>query len=320
VARKFSTCWVVTDGNAGQESQSVGLAEALGLAPIIKRVRLRSPWKEMSPWLRVGSAHAFRSDSDKLEPPWPDVLIGSGRQSVPASLYVRDQSKRDDRPTFTIQMQNPVISPSNFGLVIAPLHDRLSGPNVISTLGALHRVTPERIAQDAEAFAPKVAHLPRPYVGVLIGGPNAAYRFTASDMRAFSDALRRVAKETPASLLITPSRRTGEENTKILRETLADVPAFIWDGNGDNPYFAFLGLADNLIVTPDSVNMISEACASGKPVQIYDLPGGSKKSARFLEAIRERGLVRNFEGRLENFAAPVVNEMATVVAALRRLS
>jgi uncharacterized protein len=309
----------VTDGKAGMESQCLGLAEALGVTPIVKRVALRTPWRQLSPWLHVGLAHAFQTHADTLAPPWPGLLIATGRHSVPASLYVRDESRRVGTPTFTVQIQNPVIAPRNFDLVVAPMHDRLEGPNVISTIGALHRVTPERLAADAASFAPRVAYLPRPYIGVLVGGPNAAYRFSADDMRVFAGKLRELAKTASASLLVTPSRRTGEANIAILRETLADAPAFVWDGSGTNPYFGILGLADHLIVTPDSVNMISEACASGKPVQVYDLPGGSQKSQRFQQALRARGLVRSFDGRLEIFSAPRIDEMASVVEAIRRL-
>jgi mitochondrial fission protein ELM1 len=45
---------VVTDGKAGMESQCVGLAEALGFTPTVKRVRLRSPWRQLTPYFRIG--------------------------------------------------------------------------------------------------------------------------------------------------------------------------------------------------------------------------------------------------------------------------
>jgi hypothetical protein len=310
----------VTDGKAGMESQCLGLAEALGVTPIVKRVALRTPWRQLSPYLRIGLSRAYSEGSDALTRPWPDILIATGRHSVPASLYVRRESRRAGRPALTVQIQNPVIAPSHFDLVVTPLHDVLSGPNVISTIGALHRVTPERLASDAAAFAPQVAHLPRPYVGVLIGGPNAAFRFGPAEVRAFAGALRDLARNEKVNLLITPSRRTGEENVAILRSELSDVPAFVWDGSGANPFYGILGLADHLIVTCDSVNMISEACATGRPVQIYNLPGGSRKFAHFRRILQERNLTRDFSGRLENFATPNIDEMSTVVDAVRKLT
>jgi mitochondrial fission protein ELM1 len=300
------------------ESQCLGLAEALGLEPVVKRIVLRAPWRLLSPYLRLGLGWAFDDSAHALAPPWPDLLIASGRQSVPASLHVREQSQRAGKRTFTIQIQNPVIDAGNFDLVVAPMHDELTGLNVVSTIGALHRVTKERLAGEAASVSPRVAQLPRPYIGVMIGGANASYRLGAREMETMAERLCTLAARMKASLLITPSRRTGEENVSTLRSALSDVPAFLWNGGGDNPYYGILGLSDCLIVTADSVNMISEACASGRPVYIYDLPGGSPKSSRFLRTIEERGLARKFEIPLVPYSAQPLDEMAAVVAEVER--
>ena len=95
-----------------------------------------------------------------------------------------------------------------------------------------------------QAFAPRVAHLPKPHLGVLVGGANAAYRFGAAETARLAAALRSAIDARGGSLLVTPSRRTGEANTALLRKRLEDVPAFIWNGEGANPYFGILGLAD----------------------------------------------------------------------------
>ena len=319
--RALSTCWVVTDGKAGMESQCVGLAEALGLSPVVKRVVLRTPWKQLSPYLRLGHAHAFSSKGDSLDPPWPDLLIATGRLSVAAALYVRDESRRAGRPTMTVQIQDPVISPKNFDLVIVPQHDRLTGPNVVSTFGALHGVTPAKLAAEAEKLAARLPELPRPYIGVLLGGPNGAYRFGPEEMSKLADLLVAAAKASGGSLLVTPSRRTGEENMALLDSAVADVPHYIWDGKGDNPYFGMLGLADQLVVTSDSINMVSEAVATKKPVHVCALPGGSDKFDRFHRAMEERGLTQPFTGVLSDRApAQPADDMARAVDAVRRIA
>ena len=128
------------------ESQCIGLAEALGLQPEIKRVRLRTPWHELTPYVRFGGRLQFTSKSSRLAPPWPDLLIATGRHSVAASLLVRRLSRHRTR---TVQLQNPVIAPSHFDLVVVPRHDNLSGPNVVSTRGALTRVTPALVKESA---------------------------------------------------------------------------------------------------------------------------------------------------------------------------
>lgn len=313
-----STCWVVTDGKAGMESQCLGLAEALGLTPVVKHVVLRSPWKQLSPYFRLGHRFAFSQQGDPIVPPWPDLLIASGRLSIAASLYVREQSVRAGKRTVTVQVQDPVIAPSHFDLVIAPQHDQLRGANVLLTLGALHRVTVEKLQAEAETFAPHVAHLKRPYLAVLIGGANGAYSFDEAEMRTLSRALVAAAKQRQASLLVTPSRRTGQANLKILQDALKDMPAFIWDGTGANPYYGMLGLADEIVVTCDSVNMVSEAMATNRPVHVFDLPGGSGKFSRFHDKLRERGLCQAFTGEMAPYRpAPPEDDMERAVAAVR---
>ena len=299
------------------ESQCVGLAEALGLSPSIKQVRLRPLWRFFSPWLRAGLGHAFENEA-VLSPPWPDLLIASGRLSVAASLYVRNMSARAGNRTFTIQIQDPVISPKHFDLVVAPLHDELQGENIIQTVGALHRITPEKLSDAALALRQRVPALAPPFIGVLVGGSNGVYRLGAQEATKLASQLAALAESEGASLLITPSRRTGDGNVALLRSSLTGARVFLWDGRGGNPYFGILGLADRIVVTADSVNMISEAAASGKRVYVYPLPGGSKKSQRFLDAVFARGLARPFRLPLEDYAPRVFNEMDTVAKTVRR--
>ena len=269
------------------ESQCLGLAEALGCKPIVKRVKLRAPWRQLTPYLRIGGRAQFAAGSDALAPPWPDLVIATGRHSVAASLLVRRLSARAGKPSVHVQIQNPVAALSQFDLVVVPRHDRLEGANVMATHGALHRVTPEVLREGAENFAPRVAHLKRPYVSVLIGGTNAVYRMGVEETANLAKQLVSAAKALQASLLITPSRRTGADNLSVLERELAGVPHFLWNGEGDNPYFGMLGLADFIVVTADSVNMVSEAASTGKPVYVADLPGGSEKFGRFHQGLRD---------------------------------
>lgn len=313
MADLFKSCWIVTDGKAGMESQCLGLAETLELSPKIVRVTLKEPWRSLAPLWRWGLEGAFAGHP--FAPPWPDLLIATGRQSVPASLYIR----RANPSTRRVQIQNPGISPGHFDLVIAPMHDELWGTNVIQTIGALHRVTPERLEDEARKLAPRLSGLPRPYIGVLIGGANATYRFGISEANTLAAELARRASQSGGSLLVTPSRRTGEKNIAAIRAALAPMPGFVWDGTGDNPYFGILGMADVILVTGDSVNMVTEACASGCPVYIYNLPGGAKKSARFHQGLVLRGYARLYDGSLENKPVNRLYEMTRIARAVAQI-
>ncbi|MFA4993722.1 MAG: mitochondrial fission ELM1 family protein [Bdellovibrionales bacterium] len=301
------------------ENQCLGLAVALGLSPAVKRIKLRSPWKQLSPYLRCGLGYAVSDEGDSITPPWPDILIASGRASVPASLYVREMSrKNEEKGTFTVQIQNPVIDSTHFDLVVVPRHDQLKGENVISTIGSLHRVTLEMLSSEAAKFYPQVAHLPSPRVAVSIGGSNAVYRLTPREMKDISEKLKSLAGRE-GSLMVTTSRRTGAENLAILRKALLNTQSYIWDGHGANPYYGMLGLADAILVTCDSVNMLSEACSTGKPVMVIDLPGGSDKFRRFHQTMRNEGLSRPFTGHIEKWNYTPLDETHLVAARVKEM-
>ncbi|MEJ2565612.1 MAG: mitochondrial fission ELM1 family protein [Gammaproteobacteria bacterium] len=311
----ISSSWVITDAKPGMENQCLGLAEALGLDIVRKHVYPRPPWKYLPPGLWWTPLRAYTPDSDPLVPPWPDVLIATGRATVAAAIAIRRASQGR---TFTIQIQNPGVAFRHFDLIIPPRHDNCSGPNVFPTRGALHRVTAERLAAEAARFAPSLAHLPRPLVAVLIGGTNKIYRVTPEIIRGLADKLAAMSRATGAGLLVTLSRRSGAEAAAVLRDRLADIPTVIWEGDGDNPYFAYLGLADHIVVTADSVSMVSEACSTGKPVYVVELEGGSRKFQRFHQGLRADGVTRPFTGVLANWHYAPLNDTQLAAAEVRR--
>ncbi|MBT3810395.1 MAG: hypothetical protein HOF99_12920, partial [Rhodospirillaceae bacterium] len=130
----IQSCWILTDGKIGMVNQCLGLARALGHDPDIKTVDLRRPWAWLPPTLIPARTSVITAGSTPLAPPWPDLLIASGRKSVAPAQAIR---KASGGRTFCIQIQDPGIAVGSFDLVVAPDHDRLRGDNVVSTLGAM---------------------------------------------------------------------------------------------------------------------------------------------------------------------------------------
>lgn len=319
-ANRQVTCWVVSAGVVGMENQCLGLAAALGLQPVVKRIRLNTPWRQLAPFFRCGLRFAFSSKGDPVGAPWPDLMIASGRAGAMACLLARQESGKDGRAkTFTVHIQNPVIDPSRFDLVALPRHDGVLGENVVTTRGSLHRVTPELLAQEKEKFRADFEKLPAPRVAVLIGGANSVYQFSEKDMVPLAAQLAAMAKETGGSLMITPSRRTGARSLEILREAIKDVPHVLWEGQGANPYYGMLGWADAILVTSDSVNMTSEACSTGKPVHVIPLMGGSEKFRRFHQALRDDGMTRPFMGKLKQWEYTPLDDVHLVAQRVERM-
>ena len=308
-------CWVLSNGVIGMDNQSFGLAHALGMEVIKKTVMPMAPWKYLPAQLWIKSLHSLGSDSDSLAPPWPDVVIGTGRLTVALSIAIKRAS---GGRTFNVRIQNPQVALRHFDWVVAPLHDRCKGANVIETLGAVNSVTAPRLLRAAEQFAPRLAHLAKPLVSVLVGGTNRSMRIDAAVAHTLADKLIHAATNHGAAIVVTPSRRTDPEVVAVLQRRLSKVASVIWDGTGDNPYLGYLALADYLVVTADSVNMASEACYTGKPVFIEGLTGGNNKFEQFHRELQSRGYTRPFTGELSDWHYPPLDETSRVASLLKQ--
>lgn len=309
-ASRATRCWTISDGGAGNDRQALALARALDLEPRIVHVRLRQPWDALAPRLAIAARSAIRAETGTLAPPWPDIAIGCGRRAALLTRLLREWS---DRRTFTVQILDPRIDSAAFDVVVAPAHDAVRGANVIRSLGALNPVDADWLAQGRADFA-AIGELPAPRCTMLIGASHRAQRLDRGWFDSLLAKLARRHAETGGSFLVSTSRRTPPAIAAFLRSAFARWPGLFWSGDadGENPYPGVLGWADAIVVTPDSVNMISEACATGKPVLTFAPQPIRGKLAAFHAALRERGHLRG----LDDPAAPTapLAETAAIAA------
>jgi mitochondrial fission protein ELM1 len=305
--------WIVTEGSVGMEAQGIAVAEAVGLPFSLKRVRCAMRIVPARFQIYVSPAALLRSvqSNEPLQPPWPRLVISIGPRGAPIALAIKRASG-----AFGLHIGHPKVPAQLFDLVAAPVHDNVEGTNVVTTFGAVHSVTKARLAEAAKRFAPHAEPLPHPRIAILLGGESAAFPpEIAATLGTEPAALVRGAG---GSLLATPSRRTRADSLAALSAAIKGVPHIVWDGSGDNPYFAFLALADAIVATEDSVNMVTEAAGTGKPVYIQALKGRSRQLARFHALMQERGATRPFEGRLETWTYAPINDTELVASAIRR--
>ena len=308
-----TSCWVVTDGRAGIENQALGLAEAIArktdLNVTKKVVEIDEPWRSIPYQLWGDPFSRLSRDQSLLRPPFPDIWIGCGRLSVPLTMALKQRAPE----VFTVQLQAPRAPAGKFDLIVPPHHDGLSGSNIVSTLGALHRVTDSKLEAEAKRVAPLVAELPTPRVAVLVGGVSKHGKI--DDVRA-RRLVRRLNKlqMSGVGLMITTSRRTPAYLAEQLERLRGLEGVFLWNACGsekvDNPYFGLLGLADHIIVTADSVNMATEAGYTGKPVHVYywTKKGLDKKLATFHASLEECGVARQYRGKLPHWSYKRLDE------------
>jgi mitochondrial fission protein ELM1 len=310
--------WIVTDGRAGIQAQALGLAEAIARrAPIsltTKRVRIRTPYS----WLPAGFVpapqHALTIESDPIQPPWPDIFIGCGRASIPLAMGMREWS---NGKSFVVQLQDPRVNPREFDVVIPPMHDGLEGQNVLPIVGACNRITAERLDRAVSEYkSANLEDLPAPRFAILIGGKSKRQDISADRAREISHSLAAVQRETGGSLMATLSRRTSQAARMQFRTWLAPHCAVFYEDEGANPYPAILGVADHIFVTADSVNMATEAAATGKPVHVIAVDGQLGKLARFHQSLARRGCARPFNGKLETWSYPPLLETDRAAAAV----
>ncbi len=313
----------MTDGAAGNLKPALALADALartqGETPDSTfdseriDVSLRAPWSWLAPRLRVGMRFGVSGPlARRMNGPFPDLLIGAGRRAALASIAVRQASARQ---TFTIQLLDPRIDPRHFDVVVCPRHDALQGENVLTTVGSLHDVTDQTLARWREQWTEFEA-LPGPRVALLIGGPSRTSRFDPEQLEALIDGAERVIGDQ-GTLFVTTSRRTPEGLASRLRERFQER-AWLAEDFEENPYGGFLAWAEHLFVTPDSVNMLSEALGTGAPVYTLSPLDPRPRLARFHAHLREEGLVHEPGEAPVTADHPPLREAAAIAAIIRR--
>jgi mitochondrial fission protein ELM1 len=309
-------CWAITDHSAGNQRQALALAEGLGMPVRHIVMTPRAPWSWFSPRLALGGRLALpASQRATYTSPWPDVAIGCGRS---AALFTRMLRGYANGHCYTVQILDPRIDPSHWDTVIAPRHDQLTGPNVLQPMGSLNPVD-DAWLKDGRDACPTLEDLPRPRIGVLLGGPRKSLVIDTHYAQQLVERLLARQRVEGGSLMVLASRRTPAPVMEIINTALRDVPGLTWSGpdDGNNPYPGVLGWADRLVVTPDSVNMLSEACAVGCAVQTLVTAPLPPKLARFHASLREAGMLHDMDGEPPARQRPL-RETASIVATLRQ--
>ncbi len=284
-----AAAWFMTTGEAGFRTQARSLANAVFDAPRELVVGLAAPWDRLPAAWTPDPLRRLDPTRDRPAPPWPDVLISCGRRTAALSMAIR---KASGGRTLTVQIQDPLAPASGFDLVVAMAHDAITGPNVVKVATALHDVTPQRLAEAGRAWAGRLPVGEGPLAGVILGGPTRGGRFAGEALLA---GLRRL-RASGTRLAIVASRRTPEAVIAALTQAFAgDAGVFVWDREGDNPYLATLALADRLVVTSDSVSMISEALATPHPVEVFG-QAHNARHRRFLLGLEAEGQIAPFTG------------------------
>ena len=291
----------MSDGRAGIEAQVVGLADAIArkrdVEVVVKRIGWKSWFGRLPWWLTLFPRRMLTTES-AVAPPWPDIWLAAGRATLPLSIRMRRWARGK---SYVVQVQDPRMPTRLFDLVIPPRHDRLEGDNVFPITGSPGRVNADRMAADYQRFAAELEALPRPRVAVIIGGKSKAHDLSPERAAAMAREIEAAVVDEGGSVMVSFTRRTPEPAKAILEARLKHLPGVVWDGAGDNPYFAYLAAADYILVTEDSTNLATDAASTGKPVFVLKMDGESLKFRLFHEDLERLGAARPFGGAFHSW-------------------
>ena len=287
---KSARIWLLTGHKAGDNNQVLALAEELGWAFDVKKLVYHSYELLTNRLLGVTLAGIDRRRSSRLEPPWPDLVISAGRRNEPVARWIRKQSHGTTR---LVHIGRPWAPLDVFDLIVTtPQYFLPARHNVLNNELPLHRLNAMRLQQAAGQWQKRLAHLQRPYTVVLVGGNSGPFVLTAEKARAFGSMVNDLAATQGGALLVTDSARTPLDAFDAFCGELT-VPAYLYrwsSGQKDNPYLAYLGLADHLVVTGESMSMLAEASVTCKPLYIFDLADKDQPWWRYSHNFRYKPL------------------------------
>ena len=290
------TVWCLLGKKAGDNTQVRALAEELGYGYEEKRITAR-PWELLTHLSgRASLAGIERAQSSDLEAPWPDLVITSGRRNESVARWIRQQSAGVTR---LVHIGRPWAPLSAWDLVVTtPQYFLPQQDNILHNTLPLHRMPQQELQSAGERLLPRLAGLPRPWIAVLVGGDSGRFVMTAAKGARLGALASSLARAAGGSLLVSDSPRTPRRAGDALQAQLAG-PHFCyrWGDAGDNPYHALLALADAFVVTGESMSMLGEAAATGRPLFIFDVGDGGAQWWRLPHSYRYKPLSYRFAMR-----------------------
>lgn len=290
-ASTASRIWLIVGDRLGDNAQAENLMAGLGLPFERRYVRVVDPWVKGKPKVIPSLHHLDLDTSDELAPPWPDIVVTVGRRLSMVAQWVREQSGGKTR---IILVGKPSGPTNPYSLIITSSEVQMPPAGNVHRISLpLLRVDEARVQQAAEEWRERMAGFPRPLVGVLIGGPTNPFVFNRGVTRRLLEIARQVVARGGTPYFTTSPRTPPEATAALKRDLPAGAQFFEWRRAApDNPYHALLGLADEFVVTGESISMLVEVAKLGRPLAIFPLPFGlwgkvdqyRRRAARWLYA------------------------------------
>ncbi len=291
---------ILTDGKVGNLVQCQGVASHLTKAEFIeeKAVSPRKLWSLPFPFIPVQISDRAGKDGSPLNQPFPDLIIASGRRTLPYLRAIK-RLRNNSKTPLLVYLKDPRMGGKVPDFIWAPTHDKLTGTNIFSTHTSPHTMTKIALAKASKSAKSRFLNYPAPVTGIILGGNSGSVQWDTSTIQLFTSQLEKLPNE--GSYLITPSMRTPRPLLDSVTNALKHRKCWVWDRKGENPYLQILTLSDRLIVTGDSHNMVSECLTTNKPIFVHRPAQLQTKLHEFLDTMEQLKAVKNLEHGLINF-------------------
>ncbi len=272
--------WLLGNHKPGHTSQSLGLAEALGWKYEVRELPFDALSLVTDRLLDNPLAHPSVERRRALSGPWPDLVLATGWHTAPVARWLR---KASDGRTRVVQLGRKGGNVAeDFDVVVTCRHFRLPPhSHRIETVAPINKITPEKLATEGDRWRDRLFSADSgPRIVVLVGGSTRQHRIDAKVAETLGRRVAAMARKAGGTVYAVTSRRSGAKVVAALRSALGPQDVVdVWTADRkpeDNPYFGYVAGADALVVTGDSESMIAEACATGKPVYVYEIPEKAK--------------------------------------------
>ena len=303
---------LLTEGMHGMISQVEGMAKALNTEYSHKIVRLSFPWNLVPPKFTPISNIILKDKIYINDNEIPDLIISCGRKSVVPSIFL----KRKNSKIFTIHIQDPKVNLKNFDAIVVPEHDNLKGDNVYISKGAIHYITEQEISKAKQYLVDKIKS--EKIVSLILGGPNKYYNFGKAELVQIFNEIKEIFVSTGYKVIIIPSMRTPKKIIDLAIEEMSSC-GHVVDKVDKQAYLSAYALANYVIVTCDSISMISEAATSGKPIFVAFMSPkkDNYRFKRFFELFKQMGITRDLGKKVETWTYNKHNETQRIALEIK---
>ena len=291
---------LLTEGMHGMISQVEGLAKALDIEFIHEKIVINNFWKIIPPRFTPIKKFVFKNNLIKDF----NIVISCGRKSVIPSIFLK---KKYRNKIVNIHIQDPKVSLKNFDFIVVPEHDNLVGENVLQSKGAIHYLRENELEKNKNYLKSQIRE--EKLVTLIMGGPNKYYDYNDKDIDKIFKKIKENFINNGYQLVFIPSMRTPQ-NIIDKAKNYYNENQIIITSIDKNAYLSSLSLSDHIVVTCDSISMISEAAITGKPIYIAHMPNKKKNERfkKFFDLFKSLKIIRDLEDSVDNWSYKKLDE------------